>query len=160
VRAKGMKNQMLSDQLLRNIKQLFIKKLELMQRRDELRTAVASGRDFFFQKSTSGDGKLLGNGAIRMTEIIGELEKVDQQMKGIDTLIIVDIETEINQADFKFTIPQHPNDAGDIIQSTEYTLTNLKDTYGGLNVDDLWTIILLKEQFDSKNIELIRREGE
>jgi hypothetical protein len=130
-----------------------------MQQRDELRTSVANGKDFFYKYAKSGDGKLLGDGAQRMLEIIQRIADIESEIKRMDTLIISNLEMEINQVNFKFVIPQHPNDAGDIIQSTEYFVTN-EDTSreNSLDINDLWTIILLKEMFDVKNVELIPKE--
>jgi hypothetical protein len=130
-----------------------------MQRRDELRTVVANGKDYFYKNAASGNGRALGDGAERMLEVIGELESVDNELKGIDTLIIAGLEMEINQVDFHFTIPQHPNDAGDIIPSIETKLSNEENSDGNvLDIDDLWTIILLKEMFDVNNVEMLHRE--
>jgi hypothetical protein len=151
---------MLSQQLV-IIKKLFIRKIELLQRRDELRTTVAKGKEFFYKYAKSGDGRILGDGAQRMIEVITEIENIDSEIKGIDVLIITSLEMEVNQVDFHFNIPQHPNDTGDIIQSIKSRLTSEdipEDSV--LNVDDLWTVILLKEMFDVNNVEIIpKTEG-
>lgn len=145
---------MLTAQTLQDIKKLVIYKIQLIQKKDEWRTIVANGKDFFYKHAYEENSKLFGAGAQRMLEVISEIEKIDTEIKGIDTLIITHLEMAINDVNFKFTIPQHPNDAGDIIPSTDVILGQENTA---LNVDDLWTIILLKEMFDVNNVEIIKR---
>lgn len=149
-------------ELLTNIKKMVTIKIELMMRRDKLRDAMLNGRDFFYKQarnSQDNNAKLLAEGSQRMVEIIKEVESIDSEIKGIDTLIISSLEMEINNIDFKFTIPQHPNDSGDVIHSIEAVLSNdFNNENHVINVRDLWSIILLKEMFSVKNIEIINKE--
>lgn len=150
---------MLSQQSLETLKKLVLRKIELMQQRDSLRSVVANGKEFFYKYARTGDGKLLGDGAQRMIEVIQEIEKVESEIKNADTLILVTLEMELGEIGFKFTVPQHPNGAGDVIPSTDVFLSNVEEPAekNVLNTEDLWTIILLKEMFDVNNIEVVPR---
>lgn len=153
---------MISNEFLRVQKNLILRKMELMEQKDNLRESIAKGKDFFMKNAGENDGRLLSNGAVRMLEIVQELEDVENELKSIDTLMIISTEMEVNQADFKFSLPQHPNDIGDIVQNTDVLLTQYAEKdykEAPLRVDDLWTVILLKEMFEVNNVEVIKRAG-
>jgi hypothetical protein len=147
------------DKASRNLKTLVSRKIELMIAREELSQSITRGKEFFYAHSQKAslapsEGKLLAEGAGRFSELISEVESIDEEIRRIN-IVMVSIAETIGGLSFKFELPQRFNDAGDKLESAEVIL-NSDGSNGAISAEEIWTVMLLKEMFNVNNVEIIK----
>lgn len=152
-----------SEDAVINLKKLLIKKMELMEERTKVENVIIKGREFFYKYSSrvidESTSKMLSEGTNRIISLVSKIEDIDRQIKDIDVVIISTLEMLVNNVNFKFSIPEHCNSMGDIIERSDIILTPGTQRYEELcniiDPIDLWSIMLLKEMFQVENVEII-----
>lgn len=150
---------MIVDKFVNELKEIVNKKNELMSKKKELSVSLKRGEQYFATLSRNPNAKALNDGAARALEIMTEYLKVEEELKDLDIIAIAKIEAYTSDVIMKCNIPEHLNDAGDLIKNTELFLVPFKTNEDMVEVtpDDIWFLKLAKQALKATNVEFINK---
>ena len=149
---------------METLKALVLRKMRLMgywQDRDE---ELRKLNNFFAQKvpmDPANEKEKFFKAVTKTREIMGQMEAISREIKDMDTLIVAELETQKGY-DFGVRLPERINEAGDIVSPQEIVLTVKEDLEKhpmSISVNDLWTVVLLREMYRVNNVEVKKRNG-
>lgn len=151
---------MVVDKFVNELKELVSKKNELMARKKELRTSLKRGEQYFSSLVRNPNAKALNDGAVRALEIMTEYQNIEDELKDLDIILIAKIEAYTMDVIAKCSIPEHLNDAGDLIKSTDIFLVPFKTDEDMVEItpDDIWFLKLAKQALKATNVEFISKK--
>lgn len=150
------------DAFTEELKELIFKREELVKDKKSINERLAKGREFF-KKEDSKNNKDLEKGVAQVLSLLEDLEKIENKIFDIDTIIVSKHEIYISNFIAKFKMPSRLSEAGDLIKHEEvYAVPNDIPESDRLAVtpDDIWFLKMIKSAYKANNIEFIKKSGE
>lgn len=150
---------MIVDKFVNELKEIVNKKNELIAQKKELRASLKRGEQYFSSLVRNPNAKALNDGAVRALEIMTEYQKIEDELKDLDIILIAKVEAYTMDIIAKCSIPEHLNDAGDLIKNTEIFLVPFKTNEDLVEItpDDIWFLKLAKQALKATNVEFIKK---
>ena len=142
---------------IRDLKKLFNIKLSLMEEKLALLKRIEKGVRFFKEEAISSDLESLKTASEIMKSIAEKELEIDNVLKDIDILIISANELLVKKLEIKLEVGEAFNGVGDIRAKKEMTLKLFNDDVNVISIDDIWTMILLKDLMKPTNISFIEK---
>lgn len=148
---------MIVDKFVQELKEMIAKKNELLAKKAELQKSLKKGEDYFSSLIRNPNSHALLEGAKRALEIIQQYNEIEQQVKDLDIILTTKVEAYTADVIIKCTIPEHLNEAGDLLKTTEMFLVPFKTNADFVEVtpDDFWFLKLAKQALKATNVEFI-----
>lgn len=150
---------MIVDKFVNELKEIVSKKNELISKKKELQVSLKRGEQYFSSLVRNPNAKALNDGAVRALEIMTEYQKIEDELKDLDIIAIAKIEAYTMDIIAKCNIPEHLNDAGDLISTSEVFLVPFKTDSDLVEIapDDIWFLKLAKQALKATNVEFIKK---
>ena len=153
---------MIVDKFAQELKEMMAKKNELLTKKAELQKSLRKGEDYFASLIRNPNAHALLEGAKRALEIMQQYNDIEQQIKDLDIILITKVEAYTADIIIKCMTPEHLNEAGDLIKTTEMFLVPFKTDADLVEItpDDFWFLKLAKQALKATNIEFIPKSRE
>lgn len=150
---------MIVDKFAQELKEMVREKNELLAKKSELESSLRRGQDYFSSLVRNPNASALNDGAKRALELMSQYRDIEERIKDIDIIMIAKVEAYTSDVVIKCLSPEHLNDAGDIIKTTEMFLVPFKtrDDLVEITPDDFWFMKLAKQALRATNIEFINK---
>lgn len=143
------------DKVIPEIQELILQKKGLLAERDTVEKSVKNGYNFFTSLKSNLNQDSVKAGIARMLELISELNEIDRKINDIDVIMVSKLEMYLGNFTARARIPEHLNDAGDLIKHDSIYLVPFKSGDENLvevTPDDVWFLKMIKEALNARNI--------
>lgn len=150
---------MIVDKFAQELKDMIAKKSELLTKKADLEKSLKKGENYFSSLIRNPNAHALFEGAKRALEIMEEYKEIEQQVKDLDIIMIAKVEAYTSDLIIKCATPEHLNEAGDLIKTTEMFLVPFKTDADFVEItpDDFWFLKLAKQALKATNVEFIKK---
>ena len=150
------------DKFIDEMKELIMKRRELQSKLEEIKKSIRGGANYFAVRQNKSVNQILSTellkGAERMSEIIAELDSVQNEIFNLDTIIVSKLETYMGNFEAKFSMPTRMNDAGDIIKYDDvYAVAVKSEDRREVTPDDIWFLKMIKDAFKATNVGFVEK---
>lgn len=145
-----------------DLKELILERKKLVDSRQNIEKSIRGGRDYFEKLKTAPDIQKSVSGAVRMIEVIEELDQLNNKIFDIDTVIVSTLEMNMGNFTAKIHVPERLSQAGDVnkgetVHVVPYKLDDVE--YVQISPEDIWFLKMIKQAIRPTNISFELKES-